>query len=74
MAKNASASSEVEEYDAAETARRRDAALLCALNTPPKPHSEMKVGRARAPKAADSCVAIVEKAIAANRRYRRKAV
>ena len=58
----------------AEIECRRDAALLRALSTPPKPHSEMKIGRAREPKAADSCVAIVEKAIAANRRYRRKAV
>jgi hypothetical protein len=28
-----------------ETARRRDAALLRALSTPPKPHKEMKLGK-----------------------------
>jgi hypothetical protein len=28
-----------------ETARRRDAALLKALKTPPKHHSEMKLGK-----------------------------
>jgi hypothetical protein len=31
-----------------ETARRRDEALLRALSTPPKPHSEMKLGKRKA--------------------------
>jgi hypothetical protein len=30
-----------------ETARRRDAALLRALSMPRKPHSEMKLGKAK---------------------------
>jgi hypothetical protein len=34
----------------AEIAKRRDEALLRALNTPPKRHSEMKLGK-RKPKA-----------------------
>jgi len=34
-----------EEYDAEETARRADAALRVALRTPPKPHSESKIGK-----------------------------
>jgi hypothetical protein len=29
----------------AEVAQRRDAAVRRALNTPPKPHKDMKVGR-----------------------------
>jgi hypothetical protein len=31
-----------------EIARRRDEALLRALNTPPKPHSAMKLGKRKA--------------------------
>jgi hypothetical protein len=31
-----------------ETARRRDAVVKRMLNTPPKPHSEMKIGKRRA--------------------------
>jgi hypothetical protein len=31
-----------------ETARRRDEAILRALHTPPKHHSEMKVGKRKA--------------------------
>ncbi len=34
-----------EVYSDEETARRRDAALLRALSTPPKHHSEMKLGK-----------------------------
>jgi hypothetical protein len=30
-----------------EISRRRDEALLRALSTPPKPHSEMKLGKAK---------------------------
>jgi len=36
------------QYDDEETARRRDEALLRALSTPPKPHSEMKLGKRKA--------------------------
>jgi hypothetical protein len=35
-----------EQYSEAETAARRDAVLKHMLNTPPKPHSEMKIGKA----------------------------
>jgi hypothetical protein len=38
---------EQREYGDDETARRRDAALLRALSTPPKPHSEMKLGKSK---------------------------
>jgi hypothetical protein len=34
-----------------ETAGRRDATLLRMLKTPPKPHSEMKLGKPKAKKA-----------------------
>jgi hypothetical protein len=37
-----------DDYSEKETARRRDAGLLRALNTPPKPHSGMKLGKHRA--------------------------
>jgi hypothetical protein len=37
-----------DEFSAEETARRRDEALLRALNTPAKPHSEMKIGKRKA--------------------------
>jgi hypothetical protein len=37
-----------ERYSDEETARRRDKALLRALSTPPKRHSEMKVGKRKA--------------------------
>jgi hypothetical protein len=33
------------EYSETETAARRDAVIKRMLNTPPKPHSEMKVGK-----------------------------
>jgi hypothetical protein len=36
------------EFSDEETARRRDEALLRALNTPPKPHSAMKLGKRKA--------------------------
>jgi hypothetical protein len=42
-----------EEFSEQEIARRRDEALLRALNTPPKRHSEMKLGRTK-PKARGS--------------------
>lgn len=32
-------------YSEQETARRRDAVIKRMLNTPPKPHSEMKIGK-----------------------------
>jgi hypothetical protein len=37
-----------EHYSDEETARRRDKALLRALNTPPQPHSQMKLGKRKA--------------------------
>lgn len=37
-----------ETYCEEETIRRRDAALLRALSTPPKPHSAMKIGKREA--------------------------
>jgi hypothetical protein len=36
-----------EQYSDEETARRRDATIKRMLATPPKPHSEMKVGKSR---------------------------
>jgi len=41
-----------EQYSEEETAQRRDAAIKRMLNTPPKPHSEMKIGKPRGKKAA----------------------
>ncbi len=35
-------------FTAAETARRRDAVIKRMLATPPKPHSEMKIGKSTA--------------------------
>jgi hypothetical protein len=35
------------QYSEEETARRRDATIKRMLNTPPKPHSEMKIGKTR---------------------------
>jgi hypothetical protein len=35
-------------FDDEETARRRDAVIKHMLNTPPKPHSEMKLGKRKA--------------------------
>jgi hypothetical protein len=37
-----------ESYSEQETARRRDAVIKLMLSTPPKPHSEMKLGKPRA--------------------------
>jgi hypothetical protein len=36
-----------EQYSEEETAQRRDAVIKRMLNTPPKPHSEMKLGKPR---------------------------
>lgn len=36
-----------EQYSEQETAARRDAVIKRMLATPPKPHSEMKVGKSR---------------------------
>jgi hypothetical protein len=38
----------VDRYSEEETARRRDATIKRMLATPPKPHSEMKLGKRRA--------------------------
>jgi hypothetical protein len=35
------------EHNDAETARRRDEAVRRALNTPPKPHKDMKLGKSK---------------------------
>ena len=37
-----------DQYSERETVARRDAVVKYMLNTPPKPHSEMKVGKRRA--------------------------
>jgi hypothetical protein len=34
-----------DEFSAEEIARRRDAVIKHMLNTPPKPHKEMKIGK-----------------------------
>ena len=39
-----------DQYSEQETAARRDATIRRMLNTPPKPHSEMKIGKSRAKK------------------------
>jgi hypothetical protein len=36
-----------DQYSEEETARRRDAVIKRMLATPPKPHSEMKIGKRR---------------------------
>jgi hypothetical protein len=36
-----------DQYSEKETARRRDAVIKKMLNTPPKPHSEMKLRRSK---------------------------
>jgi hypothetical protein len=36
-----------DQFSEQETARRRDAVIKRMLNTPPKPHSEMKIGKHR---------------------------
>lgn len=35
------------QFNDKETARRRDAVIKHMLSTPPKPHSEMKIGKPR---------------------------
>jgi len=39
-----------DQFDDQETARRRDAVIKRMIATPPKPHSEMKVGKSVAKK------------------------
>jgi hypothetical protein len=39
-----------DQFDDQETARRRDAVIKRMIATPPKPHSEMKVGKSAAKK------------------------
>jgi hypothetical protein len=39
-----------DKFDEKETIARRDAAIKRMLNTPPKPHSEMKIGKQKATK------------------------
>jgi hypothetical protein len=39
--------SDNQEFSASEAARRRDAVIKRMLSTPPKPHSEMKIGKPR---------------------------
>jgi hypothetical protein len=36
-----------DQYDDIETVRRRDAVIKQMLATPPKPHSEMKLGKSK---------------------------
>jgi hypothetical protein len=43
-----SSQSEKDQYSEKETAQRRDAVIKRMLATPPKPHSEMKLGKPRA--------------------------
>jgi hypothetical protein len=40
-----------DQYSEQETAERRDAAIKRMLATPPKPHSEMKIGKPKGKKA-----------------------
>jgi hypothetical protein len=39
------------QYTEKETAARRDAVIKQMLNTPPKPHSEMRIGKSKAKQA-----------------------
>jgi hypothetical protein len=44
---NHPSSASKDSYTEAETVERRDAVIKRMLNTPPKPHSEMKLGKPR---------------------------
>jgi hypothetical protein len=63
-----------EERDPEETARRRDAALLRALNTPHKRQAEMRVGKTRSADKVGPLSAMYQEGTAATRKYRRQAV
>jgi hypothetical protein len=44
---NSSKKTSNDSYSEQETAQRRDAVIKRMLSTPPKPHSEMKIGKAK---------------------------